>query len=71
MAAINNRENLGPAERIINSLLTYTDHHNRPGVVVKDARFAVGVRWDPVTHKVENDEKVVYRLTGRETISAG
>ena len=61
----NNRENLGPAERIINSLLTYTDHcyHNRPGLVTADGRFAVGVRWEPVTHKVENDEKIVYKLT--------
>lgn len=60
-----NRENLGPAETIIQSLLAYSDHmtHNRPGVVVPDARSSVGVRWDPVTHKVgEDGTKTVYRL---------
>lgn len=59
-----NNENLGPAERIIDSLLAYTDHmvHNRPGVIVPDARTKIGVRWEHVTHKVEGDEKVVYRL---------
>lgn len=66
-----NRENLGPAETIIQSLLAYSDHmvHNRPGVVVPDRRATVGVRWDPVTHKEENGVKTVYRLTraGRKT----
>lgn len=61
------KENLGPAERIIQTLLGYTDHavHNRPGVVVADNRFNVGVRWEPVTHKEEGDpkQKVVYRLS--------
>jgi hypothetical protein len=61
-----NNENLGPAERIIQSLLTYQDHmiHNRPGIVVADATQSVGVRWEPVTHKEEGEpkEKVVYRL---------
>jgi len=67
-------ENLGPAERIIQSLITYTDHavHNRPGIVVPDARLNVGVRWEPVTHKEEGDakEKVVYRLSkdGKKTV---
>jgi len=60
------RENLGPAERIIQTLLGYSDHmvHNRPGMVTKDGRFTVGVRWDPVTHKVEGEpkQKVVYKL---------
>lgn len=67
------KENLGPAERIIQSLLQYTDHmvHNRPGLVIRDARFNVGVRWEPVTHKEEGEpkQKVVYRLvkTGKKT----
>jgi hypothetical protein len=58
-------EKLGPAERIINSLLTYSDHcyHNRPGIVCSDARTSIGVRWEPVTHKVEEGAKVVYKLT--------
>jgi hypothetical protein len=58
------KENLGPAERIINTLLTYNDHlvHNRPGMVVTDANSVVGLSWFPVTHKEEGDQKIVYRL---------
>lgn len=67
-----NQENLGPAERIIQSVLTYTDHavHNRPGIVSPDAGATVGVRWDFATYKVEGEEKVVYRLTkaGKKTV---
>jgi hypothetical protein len=57
-------ENLGPAERIIQAILTHQDHmvHNRPGMVSTDGRAVLGVRWEPVTHKVEADQKVVYRL---------
>jgi hypothetical protein len=65
------KENLGPAERILQSVLNYADHmvHNRPGIVVRDARFNVGVRWEYVTHKVEDGQKVVYKLvkTGKKT----
>ena len=62
---MDNKEALGPAETIIASLLAHTDHmvHNRPGVVVPDARNKVGVRWDPVTHKEGEDGiKTVFRL---------
>ena len=61
---MDNREALGPADTIIQSLLAYSDHlyHGRPGVVVPDARATTGVRWDPVTHKEEDGTKVVYRL---------
>ena len=68
------KENLGPAERIIQALLAYTDHavHNRPGLVVPDGRFNVGVRWEPVTHKEEGEpkQKVVYKLSkvGKKTV---
>jgi hypothetical protein len=57
-------ENLGAAERIIQTLLTYNDHlvHNRPGMVVEDATSPVRARWLPVTHKDESGERVVYRL---------
>ena len=57
-------ENLGPAERIIQALTTQTDHivHNRPGAVFADARQKAGVRWEQVTWKEENDQKVVYRV---------
>ena len=56
---------LGPAERIVQAILTYSDHmvHNRPGVVIADTRQKVGVRWVPVTHKLENGSNVVYKLT--------
>jgi hypothetical protein len=59
------RENLGPAERIIQTALAYTDHmvHNRPGVVVRDGSTTVGVSWSPCTWKLENGVKNVYRLT--------
>lgn len=72
MVNVNNRENLGPAERIIASVLTYTDHlyHGRPGVVIEDKRTNVGVRWEPVTPKTEeiNGTKrtVIYKLTKSE-----
>lgn len=58
-------EALGPAERIIQTLLAGTDHavHNRPGVVKPAPHLAVGVAWQPVTHKVEGDKKVVYAIT--------
>lgn len=64
-------EKLGPAEKILQTLLNYTDHmvHNRPGMVMSDARHTIGVRWVPVTHKVEVGQKVVYELTkaGKKT----
>jgi hypothetical protein len=59
-----NVESLGPAERIIQALLTHQDHavHNRPGYVMPDARFVAGVRWEPCTTKDEGGVKVVYKL---------
>ncbi len=66
------QENLGPAEKIISTLTSYADHlfHGRPGLVVADNRLNVGVRWEYVTHRVENGQKVVYRLTksGKKTV---
>ena len=58
-------EKLGPAEKILQTLLNYADHmvHNRPGMVTPDARHTIGVRWVPVTHKEENGQKVVYELS--------
>jgi hypothetical protein len=57
-------EELGPADRIIQTVLAYSDHmvHNRPGMVVKDAQATALVKWSPVTHRVEGGHKVVYRL---------
>jgi hypothetical protein len=64
-------ENLGPAERIVVAVLAHGDHlvHNRPGMVVPDVASELGVRWQPVTHRLENGRKVVYRLqkVGRKT----
>ena len=64
-------EKLGPAEKILQTLLNYPDHmvHNRPGIVSPDARHTIGVRWVPVTHKEENGQKIVFELTkvGKKT----
>ena len=56
-------ENLGPAERIINTVLAYSDHmvHNRPGMVAPDATSVTGVRWTYTKWKLENGVKVAYR----------
>jgi len=69
-------ENLGPAERLIQTLLTHSDHavHNRPGVVTQDPHSATGVKWEPATWKLEGPEgqqaKVVYKLSksGKKTV---
>lgn len=56
-------EALGPAERTIVTLTTYTDHclHNRPGYCVKDTS-TIGTTWAPCTWKQEEGiGKVVYR----------
>lgn len=56
-------ENIGAAERIINTLLAQPGHlsHGRPGMVVADASNVAGVRWSPVIWKLEDGQKVVYR----------
>jgi len=56
-------EALGPAERIIQTITSYTDHmvHNRPGLVTPDARQKIGVRWEQATWIKEGATKVVYR----------
>lgn len=58
------KENLGAAERIIQTALAYSDHmvHNRPGLVIADPQSVVGLTWRPVTHRVVEDRKVVFRL---------
>jgi len=57
-------EALGPAERIVKALTQFTDHlvHNRPGMITPDARANIGVKWQPVTWKMEDDKKVVYTV---------
>src|SRR5271157_5689321 len=56
-------ENLGPAERIINTVLAYSDHmvHNRPGMVAPDATSVTGVKWTYTKWQIENGVKVAYR----------
>jgi hypothetical protein len=58
-------ETLGPAERIIQLALNSAEHtfHGRPGIVIKDTSSITGVKWLPVTHKVEGNKKVVYHIT--------
>jgi hypothetical protein len=55
---------LGPAEKILQTVLSYSDHavHNRPGVVFQDDTTVTGTRWIPVTHAEEGGDKVVYEL---------
>jgi len=62
MDAAQRVEALGPAERILNALTQYSDHcvHNRPGLVVPDARHKIGVRWDQATWIKEGAQKIVY-----------
>lgn len=64
-------EALGPAERIIQTLTTFTDHamHGRPGIVIPDHRTNIGVRWEPVIWKYEGGQYVVYKTekAGRKT----
>lgn len=57
-------ESLGPAERIIRALTSYTDHasHGRPGVLMADGRSPFGVRWVQATWVQEGDSKIVYRV---------
>lgn len=65
-------EQLGAAETILQTLLTYSDHmvHNRPGMVVEDTSTVTGVRWMPVSHRVDNGQKVVLhqRKVGAQTV---
>lgn len=48
-------ERLGPAERIIETCLRFTEHcfHGRPGLIIADASTPIGVKWRPVSHVVE------------------
>ena len=57
-------EKLGPAETILQTLFTHSDHmiHNRPGMVSPDRNAVTGVRWTPVTYRQEDAHKVVYQL---------
>lgn len=56
-------EQLGPAERVINSLITHADHlyHGRPGLVTKSTGVT-GVAWEPVSTKTENGVTTVFKL---------
>jgi hypothetical protein len=57
-----NIENLGPAERIIQALLAYSDHmiHNRIGFCQKDTHSVVGAKWTYAIFREVNGEKVVF-----------
>jgi hypothetical protein len=66
-----NRETLGPAERIIQTLLAYSDHmyHNRPGIVTVAPTSVTGVVWQAAARKLQTVDGVegirVYRLDKR------
>jgi Mg-chelatase subunit ChlD len=57
------RENLGPAERILQTVLSYSDHlvHNRIGMITPDTSTVIGVRWEPISYKVKGAQTIVYR----------
>lgn len=57
-------EALGPAERVLQTLLTWSDHlvHHRPGMVTQDPKVPTGIRWVPVTSATEGADTVVYQL---------
>jgi hypothetical protein len=66
-------EALGPAERTVRALSTFTDHlvHNRPGLVTPDARTNIGVRWAQATWRKQDDgSRVVFLVTkaGKKTV---
>jgi hypothetical protein len=50
------QERFGPAERIIDTCLRFTDHlyHGRPGIVLASPSSPIGVTWKPVSHVVEH-----------------
>lgn len=64
-------ENLGPAERLIETLLTNADHcvHNRPGIVTAAPGTPAGVVWEAASYKTEGAEKIAYfcRKVGTKT----
>lgn len=57
-------ENLGPAERLINALLTHADHavHNRSGIVTINTNAPMGVSWEAASFKVDeaSGQKIAY-----------
>lgn len=69
----NRREDLGPAERIVKTLLDATEHiiHHRPGMMVVNRRAPFGYSWKSVTYKRRRGRKHVYRMERRTPIYAG
>ena len=65
-------EALGPAERIVQTLTTFTDHlvHNRPGVITPAPETNIGVKWEQASWKEEDGEKKVYlhRKVGKKNM---
>lgn len=64
---------LGPAERILTTLLSYQDHmyHGRPGIVVRDATNLAGVTWRYATWKLDEagvkQASFVIKAPGKKT----
>lgn len=54
---------MGPAERIIQTLIGFTDHmvHNRPGVVMPSTS-PIGVSWFPTTSVTIDGKTTIYQL---------
>jgi len=62
-------ESLGPAERILDALLTFSDHmvHNRPGFVTPDPQAPHGVRWSPA--RLKKGEVFKLKKKGKKTLA--
>lgn len=63
-------ESLGPAERIIQALVGFTDHlvHNRAGMVMATPG-PIGVSWSPVTTVEQDGKRVVYKLVQKGAVT--
>ena len=70
-------EKLGPAEHLIQTILTHSDHayHGRPGIVTAAPTLPTGVKWEAASCKNEGPEggpkqKIAYynRKAGTKTV---
>lgn len=61
-------ESLGPAEKVIEALLTYSDHmiHHRPGLVVPDRRSPIGLAWMQATRV--DDQVYIFEKKGKKSL---
>lgn len=60
----NNHEHLGPAETILQVLVSFPHHcyHNRPGIVTTTTANAAGVAWAPASTRTKDGVTTVFQL---------